>query len=377
MRPKPKLSPLDKKIKPNPRYEGVEAVVQTGSNLRTELEKLGELNELYKFRNNEVFRRITINNLVDLIIEVTKLEYQLKCFPPPTSKQTKRSQERTLRHQDDDIKNFGHKHHQLEETTDDCIDDLLRDQFDVKPVDQPPSSHRIQSSRSCVSITNGIGEMDETNPDIEINKASCRPYLILDVRDPELYRESHLSLAVSYPSMRLNRAFDYETPEMLRLKNKKNCVIVMYDDDETIASKCTTTLVQRGYENVFMLSGGLRVARLKYPESLVTDREIDRIEEGDIMVLEKLKEENVARGSYSRLTGSRQATGLSKKSKSGMPPPPSIRRSVSLDRPPPAGGRSFPGGGLPMGGTRRQGSRFEAPIRTSTALGGSKNSIFF
>ena len=79
---------------------------------------------------------------------------------------------------------------------------------------------------------------------------------------------------------------------------------------------------------------------------------------------------------FSRLTGSRQATGLGKKSKSGMPPPPSIRRSVSLDRPPPAGGRSFPGG-LPMGGTRRQGSKFEAPIRTSTALGGSKNSIFF
>ena len=48
-----------------------------------------------------IFRRITINNLVDLIIEVTKLEYQLKSFPPSTAKQTKRSQERTLRLQND------------------------------------------------------------------------------------------------------------------------------------------------------------------------------------------------------------------------------------------------------------------------------------
>ena len=32
----------------------------------------------------------------------------------------------------------------------------------------------------------------------------------------------------------------------------------------------------------------------------ITCRDLDRIEEGDIMVLEKLKEENVARGSYSR-----------------------------------------------------------------------------
>ena len=38
-------------------------------------------------------------------------------------------------------------------------------------------------------------------------------------------------------TIRLNRAFDYETPEMLRLKNKKNCVLVVYDDDEMIASK--------------------------------------------------------------------------------------------------------------------------------------------
>lgn len=36
---------------------------------------------------------------------------------------------------------------------------------------------------------------------------------------------------------RLNRAFDYETKEMLRLKNKGSSVIVVYDDDETIANK--------------------------------------------------------------------------------------------------------------------------------------------
>ena len=42
---------------------------------------------------------------------------------------------------------------------------------------------------------------------------------------------------------------------MLRLKNKPRAVIVVYDDDESIASKAATTLTQRGYDNVFMLSG--------------------------------------------------------------------------------------------------------------------------
>ena len=42
-------------------------------------------------------------------------------------------------------------------------------------------------------------------------------------------------------------------------------MIVIYDQDESVASKCATALVQKGYENVFMLSGGLRVAKLKFP----------------------------------------------------------------------------------------------------------------
>ena len=42
---------------------------------------------------------------------------------------------------------------------------------------------------------------------------------------------------------------------MIRLKNKPRAVIVVYDDDESIANKAATTLTQRGYDNVFMLSG--------------------------------------------------------------------------------------------------------------------------
>ncbi len=35
----------------------------------------------------------------------------------------------------------------------------------------------------------------------------------------------------------MNRAFDYETKEMLRVKNKERSILVVYDDDETIASR--------------------------------------------------------------------------------------------------------------------------------------------
>jgi hypothetical protein len=52
----------------------VEPVINTGTNLRTELERLEELHQLYRFRSDEVFRRLTIDNLVSLVVEVTKRE---------------------------------------------------------------------------------------------------------------------------------------------------------------------------------------------------------------------------------------------------------------------------------------------------------------
>ena len=56
---------------------------------------------------------------------------------------------------------------------------------------------------------------------------------------------------------------------------------------------------------------------------------------------------------------------------------PAARRSVSLDRHGPGNNLARPQpGGFP--GQRKQTSRMDQPpIRTSTALGGSRNSIFF
>ena len=42
----------------------METTLNTGNNLRKELERLEEVQLFYKFRNDEIFRRININNLV-------------------------------------------------------------------------------------------------------------------------------------------------------------------------------------------------------------------------------------------------------------------------------------------------------------------------
>jgi rhodanese-related sulfurtransferase len=82
------------------------------------------------------------------------------------------------------------------------------------------------------------------------------PYLLLDVRDRDEYDACHIITALNYPTAMLSRSVNNETTEMLAYKNQPGKIIVLYDDDERICPKAATTLVQRGYDNLFLLSGG-------------------------------------------------------------------------------------------------------------------------
>ena len=61
-------------------------------------------------------------------------------------------------------------------------------------------------------------------------------------------------------------------------KNREGKLIVVYDYDEQTAAKFATTMMERGYDNVFMLGGSLRVAYIKFPERLVTKGAIENME---------------------------------------------------------------------------------------------------
>uniref|UniRef100_A0A2D4N5S9 Rhodanese domain-containing protein n=1 Tax=Micrurus spixii TaxID=129469 RepID=A0A2D4N5S9_9SAUR len=68
----------------------------------------------------------------------------------------------------------------------------------------------------------------------------------------------------------LSRTMNPYTNSILEYKNAHGKIIILYDDDERVASQAATTMCERGFENLFMLSGGLRVIAQKIPEGLVT-----------------------------------------------------------------------------------------------------------
>ncbi|KAG9335869.1 hypothetical protein JZ751_003526 [Albula glossodonta] len=85
--------------------------------------------------------------------------------------------------------------------------------------------------------------------------------------EPESSRRSTLQ---SFPITNLARTMDPYIKELLEYKNAPGKIIILYDEDERIASVAATTLFERGFENVFMLSGGLRVIAQKFPEGMTT-----------------------------------------------------------------------------------------------------------
>ncbi|CAF0745289.1 unnamed protein product [Didymodactylos carnosus] len=136
----------------------------------------------------------------------------------------------------------------------------------------------METSRSTLqSVIRGVGEMDIYNQrrpkpimeecDLEYEE---RPYLIVDLRDRDDYNMNHIIGAHHYPVAMLSRCQNNETRELLSYKNKKGKVIVFYDEDERIASKAVTVIVERGYNNAFLLTGGLKYAARKFPAGLLT-----------------------------------------------------------------------------------------------------------
>ena len=95
--------------------------------------------------------------------------------------------------------------------------------------------------------------------------ANTKPYLIYDVREPEEYRACHLWQARSFPYTHMRRD-QVPCTEFYAFRNKPETLIIVYCDDERVSRDAAKLFVDRGTDNIFLLSGGLGEFALEYPE---------------------------------------------------------------------------------------------------------------
>lgn len=80
-------------------------------------------------------------------------------------------------------------------------------------------------------------------------------FLLLDLRDPDEYDFWRIKEAINYPAANIGR--DKIIPELYRFKNKGNKMIIIYMGDERKGTAAANLMAEKGYENVFLISGGI------------------------------------------------------------------------------------------------------------------------
>uniref|UniRef100_A0A803Y9R3 Centrosomal protein 41 n=1 Tax=Meleagris gallopavo TaxID=9103 RepID=A0A803Y9R3_MELGA len=225
---------LTRRIPQNPRYQHIKTRLDTGCSLTKYIEKLEEIKRNYRYRKDELFKRLKVTTFAQLVVQVASLS------------------DETLEVTNEEI-------HKLEDG----------------------NSAASDADAELTVGTNGKGSPNGTPPSpvLFINNTgagesyrSTLQSLIsgVDVRDRDAYDQCHIIGAYSYPITMLSRAMNPYTNSILEYKNAHGKIIILYDDDERLASQAATTMCERGFENLFMLSGGLKVLAQKVPEGLVT-----------------------------------------------------------------------------------------------------------
>ncbi|CAG9327215.1 CEP41_2 [Blepharisma stoltei] len=207
---RPKSDPIQKKVPKNPKYEGVTSVINTGKTMR-QVEILS--NQTVAKRRGELFRRIRCGTLAKLIEE---------------------------------------------SSTKESIYDLARDGEEVKEIEDTASiySMAVSEAPSAYSVVTVNTEALGVNQETE--------FVVLDLRDEDEYNRFHIKDSISFPSPNVTR--DRILPQVFRLKNQQGKFIIVYAWDERPGVEAAQKFSERGYENVYLLSGGVEEFCRSHPQ---------------------------------------------------------------------------------------------------------------
>ena len=99
-------------------------------------------------------------------------------------------------------------------------------------------------------------------------------FLLLDMREECEYDAFHIRESINFPAPNVTR--DRIIPELFRFRNKEDKLIIIYMYDERQGVSAAKLLYEKGYDNVFLLSGGIEEFIMKH-ETLVEGQNVPDI----------------------------------------------------------------------------------------------------
>jgi centrosomal protein CEP41 len=221
--------------KPNDRYKNIKNVVYTGPTMKNALKLSSSM--IYKQRS-ELFKRIKPSMMVKLIVA---------------------SQNKSIKEVNENEYDYEQKVKKPKEID---LDNIL--------------SNKIKSTSEELS------EID---------------FIIVDLREEKEYHKCHIKNAISYPSSLISQ--DHFLKEMYTIKSKPNSIIIVYHKDDKTGASVSDLLILKGFENIYMISGGFYDFSFSYPEYMIGSEQnkylIDkekRVKEREIILRKRNKNHN-------------------------------------------------------------------------------------
>ncbi len=88
--------------------------------------------------------------------------------------------------------------------------------------------------------------------------------VLLDLRSPAQYQAGHVRNAISFPAENIQK--DLIFAKLSVYKNKPDKILVVYHEDERHGILQCRIIFEKGFDNVYLLSGGTCVFEREHPE---------------------------------------------------------------------------------------------------------------
>uniref|UniRef100_A0A8C0HBH8 Rhodanese domain-containing protein n=1 Tax=Chelonoidis abingdonii TaxID=106734 RepID=A0A8C0HBH8_CHEAB len=213
---------LTKRIPQNPKYQHIKSRLDTGNSLTKYIEKLEEIKRNYRYKKDELFKRLKVTTFAQLVIQVASLS------------------DETLEVSPKEIQKLEDGDTVISETD---AEFTAGTNGKGSPTEKPASPALFinntgagESYRSTLqSVISGVGELDidkrlRKKPDANAKDTNAKdkpypdcPFLLLDVRDRDAYDQCHIVGAHSYPIATLSRTMNPYTNSILEYVSFLKC----------------------------------------------------------------------------------------------------------------------------------------------------------
>jgi centrosomal protein CEP41 len=209
-----RLTIMEKKIPVNPKFAHVQSSIDTGASAKKAPKPLSD-QELAK-RRKELFRRIKCSRVYEILQNIDGAEDTESVY------------------------------------------DIVQDEpgkNDAKSVTAKSVGHESTVTRISTVDSGSLGS------------ANARDILLVDIRSTEEFRMTRIPYAINHPAHLIVR--DNFTPAMKSFKTKvKGRALVVYHNDDKQSAHYATLLVEKGWEEVWIIEGGFSEYMHSYPEGV-------------------------------------------------------------------------------------------------------------